>query len=252
MTMPTRPLKSIVASLLSLLILASPCAAADIPASAAKLPDDGVWALYHVNQQMTNGPEMAYKLRISLVGTQIDGDDQCRWIEFVETNGERGQPNERVYIHRVLISERDMLTDETPFERVRKYETKSGDGPIDDQETHRAALFGHRALFLPGPLAHSQELAEPKTVQYQRGDLQITSGRRGKHIWKRRARSINLTQTWTFDYSLWLHDRIPFGFAHAKIRLVGTLDTGETFRTDTFEFLLEDAGTDGKLRLPSP
>lgn len=246
--MPNSTLTRIPAALATLVILSIPCAAD--PTSDAKLPDDGAWASYQINHRLTNGSELRYKLRISLVGTEMDAGERCRWIEFVESEM-AGDPKS-TGVHRVLLSERVMLTSQNPFEHAGKYETRFDDGPVENRQTHLAGLFGYWGLFLPGTLAHSQKLAEAKAVQYQRGDLEIKEGRRGKHVWKRIAKSNNQTQTWTFDYALWLHDQIPFGFAHAKVKLVGTLETGETFRTDTFEFSLEDAGTGGKSALAAP
>jgi hypothetical protein len=210
------------------------------PEPEGSLFKDGSWARYHVVHTLADGTERLFKLTISSVGETVQDGEPCRWIEI----DEKYEAPERSGSHKLLVPIKQLRESAQPFERILRYLTLY-QGTAQERDPLYGAVFGAYMVFLPSVLEQAKKWDEPKEVDYQRGKLHIASGWSGTHVWIRRAKTAPITYTYAWDYKVWVHDDIPMGFAHAKMKL-SRRENDDVLSTDTVEFFLEETGTNAR------
>ena len=235
--------------------------AGDKDLAAEKLADDGAWVRYHIKLSDYNGIEVAKKVTVSSVGRKIKNGRPSRWIEIREEiiNDPLSTGN---YVVKLLIPEKELLTAEKPLLHVARFVYKSSDGriideiPDQDQKDRLNINEGPYLVFFPGCMQQSKKLEEPKTIDFQTGRLACDVGVTGRHSSGYRSTTVEADVIWTTDYSLWLHNDVPLGFAAATMKTTkGVRDDKGVFlfgpQTKTAEYFLEDMGTDAKSAVQS-
>lgn len=211
--------------------------------STPALPKEGAWTKYHVIMRLDNGTEVKFTERISLLGGEQWNGELCRWIEIEENYESQEKPQ----VHRLLVPEKELLQAERPLDHVKRYISKEDNQVTvhtDDQTLARASLLGPVVVFLPGPFQGTKTIAELKKFDYQSGRLLIENARKGSFTWERKYNTPDRKEISKWDYTIWVHKDVPFGFAHARMKR--TLHINSAVRTTDFEFHLNDVGTGAK------
>ncbi len=222
-----------------------------------ELPKDGTWVRYVVNVRREDTmEEWTSRRRFALVGTVVENERTCRWVESEETRTINGKEEDRSVV-KWLIPEQDLLLAERPMETLIrawiddvppiewKFNVQPDFPGVSSSADHAC---GRDVVMFPGPQRKTKPIAEGKVVEFQRGRLEIVEGRTGKHVSTRRAAN-GREGTFELEYTVWNHPAVPLGFAASNQRTMLRLD-GIAARTISSEWTLEDFGTDAKSALP--
>jgi hypothetical protein len=175
--------------------------------------------------------------------SRLNGE-ACRWIEIEEMYDGQDKPQ----IHKLLVAEMDLIQSAQPVSKVKRWISKFEDQITvqGDDFLDRAGAFGPSFVFLTGAMKGSKPIAESKQVEYQSGKLSIDQGRKGSYVWGRKYKTIEGSVTFKWDYTIWMHPNVPFGFAHSNMKLTVRSTADDAVRVIDYEFLLRDTGTDAK------
>lgn len=226
------------------------------------VPDVGAWATYYVVHRDAQDAERNFTLTVRYVDRVTEGGVACRWVEFeaVPTKAEDMQRFHNTW--KLLIPESSLTTDSNPVRRGVRAWARTGDMPADRLdllfEGHAFEIadiyVGPYLLFLPGARTAAATIAEPRTVEYQRGQLRCESAQKGEYKSGYHS-TVDYHLDWRADYSVWLAQDVPCGFASAKfkwsMKVVG--DDNEVRRSanrHSEELWLLDFGTGAKTALP--
>lgn len=243
--------------LIACLFLVSSVAANPAPSHADglidRLPEDGSWVRYHMTMTGSLPVEMdaAGTLTIKSVGEASEGERKCRWLE-IEFEAEMMGRKEHV-VFKLLVPEanfekkkgKEPKPADPTGEFVRAWFRESG-GEIkevtpDDPQAHGLSIF------LGGPLKNRAKLDEPRTVQYQKGQLTCKAAYTGDLQIRHVGAPVGFTQE--IKATCWPHEKVPSGTAASRIEAVMKRDGMEQARFE-IEFILEDFGTGAKSELP--
>lgn len=208
-----------------------------------KLPPDGAWARYHLDVLFEDDRLENWKLTARSVGRETVDGRPCRWIEFEILQDASQSPQ----VHKVLVPEEDLREDADPAGDVLRYIYRDQQGEVAERSTDFVALFGGLFALFPGPLSTAEPVDKARTVEYQDGTLQIPQGLQGTIISSREMRN-NVTQTFETKYKVWLHKKVPIGFAYAEFNWSFKRDD-EPQQNLNLQFFLEETGTDARSAL---
>jgi hypothetical protein len=204
------PMKTIlVTAVIVALHLGSAVFGQDDRPKKAVLPEDGTWVRYHVTVKRKDAEYNGeYTLTMGLVGTVKEGDNIYRWVELRIDEGE-GHTSFEKY----LIPQNEILEGDNPAAKVVRGWSKTGKVAQAIDNKHSPA-YTEQLTFLPGPLRKARELSEAKTIEYEKGRIEVPKGLAGE------ARAAypraDGKATRRIAYSVWLHPDVPFGVAAAR------------------------------------
>src|SRR5215472_8728295 len=93
------------------------------------LPRDGAWVQYQWDwNRLDNGQKMSATVTLSFVGTIVEKDERCRWIELkyvIPEGDEKG-----TLIEKLLVREKDLLESANPMENVLRTWISFNDRPV--------------------------------------------------------------------------------------------------------------------------
>jgi hypothetical protein len=225
-----------IACLVALLITASVLAEEQV----VPLPADGTWVRYHMVHRRENGEELVAQVTLKFLGGKLHNSVPCRWVEITET-----YRNHPPGVHQFLVPESALRKSENPFSDTVAYNQRNGDGEVRPSGPERAGILGFYLLFLPGTLKNTKVAEEPQMVAYPQGKFVIPKAYRGEFRWSREAITITQTQTFVFDYAIWLAPELPVGIAKGRFQGRAEFD-GVLNRKWMMDLYLEDFGTDAK------
>jgi hypothetical protein len=247
------------AAALSAIVLVAPLIgrAADAP---AKLPDDGWWVRYFVTMR-GNQPndESTIKRTYALVGTAIENNQKCRWVEMKSVPVVDGKDLPGVVV-KFLVPERELLNSGKPLESLVRCWKKDADGAVEAQKFNQPRgaggfagsadfWFGGDLLFLPGVQRNSKAVNEKNTVEYEHGRLEIAEARAFKYQASRPAPVDDRKQEFVFECTVWNHPAVAPGFAALRERVEYRI-SDTLVQAGSEEYVLQDFGTDAKSAMP--
>ncbi len=214
-----------------------------------RLPKDGTWVTYHVNWQLY-GPEAEDSegtgtWTMQSVGTEMVDGKKCRWIEITEQLDARaGEPKQERTV-KFLIPETALQSEKDPRKHTIRYWWKMGNN--DAKKHDGQQMSGQTLMFLHGRAESSKEIKLDKTVLYQRGEFKFEKARLEKEVyrWQHNGKQ----RAMTFQNTLWLNEKVPFGTAASKIETKFSQED-EYLWTWTRKLSLNDFGTGAKSVLP--
>lgn len=215
------------------------------------LPADGAWVRFNfVCQNENRGASKESfigTLTVKSVGSTRHGGQTCRWIEFELRMRDVMGGAESIGIRKWLIPESELAADKDPRSHVTRVWKKDHERDVQTQDLEDAFLDD---LFLPGPLRHRKVEEAPKTIEYQRGRIELTRCVTGvsKGTSTAGASTSNAGQS-NASHWYWTADTVPFGVAAATA--TQEVVHGEIV-SNRFEWSLEmnDYGTDAASSLP--
>lgn len=219
--------------------------AADDGARSLSLPEVGSWVRYeHTWERLDNGARSTSQMTQRAVGKVVENGEPCRWIEIediVADGSEKG-----TWIYKLLIRERDLQENENPVAGIVRAWLRFNDEPAvafqPDETGHLPML-----LWTPGALRKADVKDEPRTIDYQKGRVQIARARVGEFTLSDQPRQ-GFRLNW--NYTVWREADIPFGLAEARVIYELHDPDKKCLTTQVTTYLLQDAGVDAKSALP--
>jgi len=213
-----------------------------------KLPKDGSWVRYHMimNMEKPQNTEMSGTLTIRSVGRETVNNEPCRWIEFDMKMGIDDRIEHNIF--KVLVPEKLFKSDKTVSPKVIRGWSKRNDADPEERTDSEKLSNDELAVFLPDPTRKTKTVKEKKTVDYQKGQLTVDSGITGKLKLPVPANA-NVKIENSFDFTMWSHEKVPFGTAEAKWEFSSKLKD-QLLSKGTVTLTLEDFGTGAKSALP--
>jgi hypothetical protein len=206
-----------------------------------QLPPEGAWARYHQVVVEKGRAERCYKSTIKVLGAEEVNGRHCRWIEFASIPDGQTAPG----ITQYLIPEKGLAESERPLDEAIRALTQDSEGNIVPETLEFSGINGTDMLFLPGARNNAKPVDEPQIVDYQSGRLNIPSGLRGEYTFRREAKTVKQTQSWTWEYTVWIDPKVSLGIARERFEMTQRID-GAVKRTFTQDVWLEDFGFDAK------
>ena len=234
--------KLLAASWAILLAAAGSCGA-DEP--AVVLPKEHGWARYHAITASEAGEERIATLTLKSLGKSLVDDLPCRWLES-EYVSQDGQRHER---RKYLIPERAIESSERPLEEAIKYLQQDDKDAVVSLPPESQAWMATDSLHFPGLLKTAKVVADPRTVTFQGGKLEIANAYLGTYRWSRKGRPPAETTIYEPEYRIWLHPDLPVGFAHAVTTLRLTRE-GKTLRSWQLDYALQEFGDNAEPAIP--
>lgn len=209
-----------------------------------RLPDDGTSVLYEL--EIKHGPAGMQRdakgtLKISSVGTEMVGDDKCRWIEIRIAFDDNGQ--ERQILSKSLIPEKHLGKGKSPGENLVRSWLKLPEQEVMELKDFKQPQAGPLAAFLAGPAAAPIKL-DPTTIDNAKlGKLECA----GETCTYELEQGGNTVET-TFEHRL--SDKAPFGVLATKLKFA-TKNGGNVVDAGEATFTLVDVGTSALTELPN-
>jgi len=235
---------------------------ASVAQAADELPKDGAWARYYVQSKGPDGTEHTFHTTIRFVGTVVEKGKRCRWVEWTEAvpaDGDDGKKTIRKSVLKFLFTEKSLRESSQPLpEFIRGWSGEEGKPPSPLETTQRnretTNISGTNLVFLPGVLKTTKATRNPRTVDYQQGQLRLKTGRSGTYEAVYHPSTVPLVFTWKTDYELWLHKDVPLGMASTRMKMVFIRKDAKGKKTvrdlATIEWWVEAWGTDAKSAFP--
>ena len=220
----------------TLLSLASGTARAD--GLLYQLPKDGAWVVFDWQGNLEFGGKKFNSkgsLTMSSVGRTMEGDDECRWIEF-----KREAPYTPIY--KVLIPEKYLRKGENPFDHMVRAWFKAGDRDVRELDESTAGPY--LSVWLGGPLDDAEKL-DKKVVDSKLSKLEC-EGLTGYTEYKSADGRMEIQST----HHIWLHKKALFGVVSARIKSETTLN-GQPYLNWTATLKLSDFGEGAESELPN-
>jgi hypothetical protein len=240
-------MRSLVTAAIVVAIATLPCAArAD--GLIAKLPEDGIWAIYRAEGYKERGnktrEEITGSLRVSSVGKATESGEPCRWIEL-ELSYKTDDGDKR-WTEKLLIPEKYLTQGAAPAEHIVRGWLKFDSLPNEGQPRPADSLDGRphsrgSAFYLRGPGVEERELV-PVSVKCKLGEP-LCAGRKGSYHLKLKNGERVGEVSGTFEVRL--HDEAAFGIVSYQ-DVVRSPDGREAM----MKFVLDDFGAGAKSRLP--
>ncbi len=178
---------------------------------AVELPKPGAWARYHIVEKPENGAEIVFKSTLKFLHQQEHHRVACRWIEIEEHYDKEGK--EIVQLYQFLVPERALRDSASPLSETVVANFRDNGSEVLPERLDRTGVFGTALLFLPAARKGSQILNEPQRVDYPGGRIEIPTAQRGKYVWSHEAVIVKQTKSWTWDYDIWVDQKVPVGIA---------------------------------------
>lgn len=219
------------------------------PASAnfliQSLPEDGAWVRYHYTYEDDTGEKFSGKMILRSVGTVVENEKKCRWIEI----GYREEGAEQSGVLKFLFPESELRKGGDPWSHlVRGWMKLDGKKSVEPIVGNWREEWSSLASDFPPSLKDVKSVEEEKRVEFQRGQLKCPKGTQG--IWTvAHKNSADVDFRYPVEYTVWPHTDVPFGVA-AAVRKTTFITDGEKTGEATAEMILEDYGTDAKSELP--
>ncbi|MCH7686308.1 MAG: hypothetical protein IH899_06465 [Planctomycetes bacterium] len=213
-----------------------------------KLPQDGSWVRYHtrINIEKPQKTEFTGTLTIRSVGRKTVNNEPCRWIEFDMTMNIENR-TERT-ISKILVPEKLFKSEKSVSPKVIRGWIKRNDAdPKEETDTEKLSS-DEFAAFLPDPSRKVKTVKVKKTVDYQKGQLTVESAITGS-VKLPVPENAKIKIESTFDFTMWSHEKVPFGTAEAKWEFSSKLED-QLLSKGTVTLTLEDFGTGAKSALP--
>jgi len=222
------------------LALVGLAASARADGTSFPLPADGSWVRYRVTGDGADGPFTRTET-IRFVGTVRKENPPRRWFEQEFGGFSDGRRN----FLKIQLSE-DEWNSPWPLAERREYWHKEADQPVKRAETlgPEYGLFG---LMFPGPYKSTMPLKEPRTIEYQRGQLEIREGLSGRH--KITVRADDDDFEYEMHYRVWRRPDVPQGPVAANFTFRAK-QNGREEPVEKVHFVLDDFGNDAKSDLP--
>ena len=233
--MMCRPIATLVALLLALWT---------VPAWADgllyQLPEDGSWVLFDADIVMTSGDQRVDttgQLRMSSVGTIVEDELKCRWMEFKLTM--KANDAEHVIVAKLLIPENELQEGQKPIEHRRRGWVRLRRDREVEELTEKN--LGPIPAFLADPLTDVQPL-EATIVAGKLGELSCR-GLTG-HTEFREGNNNNKVAFRTRR-----HEKAPFGVVTSQMKF--EVERGGEIRNSLeMDLKIHDFGDGAKSELP--
>ena len=209
-----------------------------------KLPDDGTSVTFEL--AIKGGPEgmqrdMKGTLRMSSVGTEMVGDDKCRWIEFKIDVDQDGQ--QLTIISKSLVPEKHLGKGKSAGENILRGWLKFSEQEPMEVKDLKIEQTGPLASFLAGPAAGAMKL-EPIAVENAKLGKQECAGEIASYEFPQGEHTVE---------SIWEHrfsEKAPFGILATKLKY--SIKAGGVVRdSGEVTFTLADVGTTALTELPN-
>lgn len=222
-----------------------------------ELPKDGSWVRWQCEYRLQEGKPIDFVVTLSLVGSAVEDDQPCRWLEVKQEFRIEGEVAARVGVEKILVPEEKLLNDERPLDYVRRLVIRRRDGTIQSIEgkdiPDRVSLASWQEFLLWAPgmrKGTSVEADQSKDVKYQQGSLARSEARSGSRTYRHDAfpESGKVEGKNEIKYTIWQHPELPLGFAEAHIagrRFLRGSNVGDWVK----EYRLQDFGMDAKTEL---
>ena len=149
---------------------------------------------------------------------------------------------------RKLVPEKVFEKGKTVSEKVIRGWEKTNDNEPRKLNITEISNNGILAPLLPDPSRKTETIQEKKVIDYQKGKLEIDSRITGS-LMLDQSNNPNLKINTLFVFSLWVHEKVPFGTAAANWGVTLKRDGNILLKTK-MTFTLEDFGTGAKSALP--
>ena len=234
--------RSVASTLLLYTIFAARVASGD--GMIYRLPSDGAQAQYDLVIKM--GPQGAQQERkgsfkLSSVGTETVGADQCRWIEIRLDFSDDGQ--ERTILSKALVPEKHLGRGKSAGDNLLKAWIKFNEQEPLQVTDLKQPQAGPLLMFLAGPSASAMKL-DPKVVENAKLGKLDCEGEIAAYEFDQGESKMKVI------YEHRLSEKAPFGVVGTKLKFQvernGNVDVeGEA------TFTLTDVGTTALTELPN-
>lgn len=184
------------------------------------LPDDGAWVRFNVicarNRRGVEDKLIA-TLTLRSVGTTQHNGLLHRWIEFEWRAHNEAGGDERREITKWLIPETELGPTGSPRAHAARAWERDDEQEVRSRNLSETILDD---LYLPSLLSDRSIQEVPKTVEYQRGRLDLERCVTGLS----NRQSSNGTTVTRMTHRYWITDSVPFGVAAARQTLEMTAD----------------------------
>lgn len=226
------------------LALSAPSAFAD--GLIQSLPDDGAWVRYNVtcarNRREVEDALIATLTLRSVGMTQHNGQPH-RWIEFEWRSQNEAGGDEGLEVTKWLILESELRPTGSPREHVARAWERRNAREVRFRNLSETILDD---LYLPSPLSDRKSEAVSRTVEYQRGRLDLEHCVTGSSNWQNPTGTTATRMT----HRYWAGDSVPFGVAAARQTLEITAGRNVVGQYE-WQFEMNDYGMDAASALPN-
>jgi hypothetical protein len=217
-----------------------------------ELPKNDAWVQYQWDwNRLDSGQKMSATVTLSIVGSVVENDEPCRWVELkyvIPEGSEKG-----TLIEKLLIREKDLLASANPMEHVLRTWVRFNDEPVYLKEAYnnKDEAIGPLLLWTPGVLKNVAKGGDPKDIEYQHGRLKAAQPWAGRMVLPETNKDGVVVLHLSRKYTLWRHADLAFGFAEAEIKDdVYNLDKTKVLSQQVSVYVLQDAGVGAKTALP--
>lgn len=217
-----------------------------------KLPKDGTWVEYNMEAKGDAGGtaiEMSGTMKLKSVGTVTENGEKYRWIEIESTMEVMGMKQHSVM--KALVREKDFKAGaKGPVKVLRGWQqNQRGDMKMEAKKLTEEELSPDGQMsFLFGPkLKGEKKIKSKKTIEYQKGKLQIESASTGTMEIQASPKAPDFKQKG--NLTIWKHKSVPTGTAAMEMAM-------ETWRKDKLlskmkmTISVQDYGKGAKSALP--
>lgn len=202
-----------------------------------RLPADGAWARFYVNESWSDGAGRTMWITISSAGKAMVGNKKCRWIEW-KFQTEDAPQRETASVFKFLIPEEHLKAGGDPLANVVKAWRRTRDRELVEMGKNDVeALLPRLHLVCEGPpIQQIQKIGGKETIEWQSGKLECEV-----LLGNTREESVEV------HYRLRVHPKVPFGVAAATLEV----EDHDFAETGTLDFALTEMGTGAKSALPA-
>ena len=208
------------------------------------LPKDGSWTKYYMEMKSEKPMQtMTGTLTLRSVGSVTENGEKCRWVEM-QMEGERdGKKQGGVF--KFLVKEKDFKPGAKGVpEIIRGWTQNKTGGEVKELTDQEKSPDGMIVIFFGGNRKDVKKLKAEKVIDYQKGQLKITTGTSGKLDIKPNPNApanfkVNVTQ------SVWPHKNVPFGTAAMELQME-TRNKDMLVSKMKMTFTVQDHGSGGK------
>ncbi|MFQ5733332.1 MAG: hypothetical protein ACE5KM_15430 [Planctomycetaceae bacterium] len=182
------------------------------------LPKDGTWTRYYMEMKSERPMQMmtgTFTLRS--VGSVTENGEKCRWVEM-QMEGERDGKKEKGAF-KFLVKEKDFKPGSKSVpEIVRGWIQNKADGEVKELTDQEKSPDGMMVIFFGGHRKDVKKLKKEKVIDYQKGQLKITTGTTGT-LELKPAPNAPAGFKYTVTQSVWPHKNVPFGTAAMEVQM---------------------------------
>lgn len=203
-------------------------------------------------QRVDNQVKAEGTVTLSCVGSVVEHDEPCRWIELKEVI-DAGR-EKRTSVYKMLVREKDLRESGNPLGNVlRTWFQENGEPPrpVNANRERFDAMLGALLLWTPGVLKGTRAGDKVKDIDYQAGRLKRAQSRSGQVALVLRNADETSVRDWSRRFLIWHHAELPIGFAEAEIHDdISDPETKRVVNQQRTVYRLQDAGANAKSALP--